>query len=59
MKQIYLHALPVRVWHWINAASFFVLIATGVQIRYRDAIHLMSFKSAVDIGLQSLGWVRG
>ena len=49
MKQIYLHALPVRVWHWINAASFFVLIATGVQIRYRDAIHLMSFKSAVDI----------
>jgi len=49
MKRIYLHALPVRVWHWINAASFFVLIATGVQIRYRDAIHLMSFKSAVDI----------
>ena len=49
MKRIYLHALPVRIWHWINAASFFVLIATGVQIRYRDAIHLMSFKSAVDI----------
>jgi Ni/Fe-hydrogenase b-type cytochrome subunit len=49
MKRIYLHALPVRIWHWINAASFFVLIATGVQIRYRDAIQLMSFKSAVDI----------
>ncbi len=49
MKRIYLHALPVRVWHWINAASFLVLIATGIQIRYRDAVHLMSFKTAVDV----------
>lgn len=49
MKRIYLHALPVRIWHWINAASFFALIATGIQIRYRDAVHLISFKSAVDI----------
>jgi len=49
MKQIYLHALPVRVWHWINAGSFFALIVTGIQIRYRDAIHLTSFKTAVDV----------
>jgi len=49
MNQIYLHALPVRVWHWINAGSFFALIATGIQIRYRDAIHLTSFKTAVDV----------
>jgi thiosulfate reductase cytochrome b subunit len=48
MNRIYLHALPVRVWHWINALSFFALIATGVQIRYRDAVHLTSFKTAVD-----------
>ena len=48
MNRIYLHALPVRIWHWINALSFFALIATGVQIRYRDAVHLTSFKTAVD-----------
>lgn len=48
MNRTYLHALPVRVWHWINALSFFALIATGVQIRYRDAVNLTSFKTAVD-----------
>jgi Ni/Fe-hydrogenase b-type cytochrome subunit len=49
MKRIYLHALPVRIWHWINAICFLVLIGTGAQIRYRDAIDLMSFKNAVDV----------
>ena len=49
MKRIYLHELPVRVWHWINAGSFFMLIATGIQIRYRDVVHLTSFKTAVDV----------
>jgi len=49
MTQTYLHALPVRIWHWINAASFLVLIVTGIQIRYHDIMHLTSFKSAVNI----------
>jgi thiosulfate reductase cytochrome b subunit len=49
MKKIYLHPLPVRVWHWINALSFLVLIVTGLQIRYRDVIQITSFKTAVDI----------
>jgi Ni/Fe-hydrogenase b-type cytochrome subunit len=49
MKKIYLHPLPVRVWHWINAASFLILIITGLQIRYRDIMHLLSFRTAVDI----------
>jgi Ni/Fe-hydrogenase b-type cytochrome subunit len=49
MKKIYLHALPVRVWHWVNATSFFVLIGTGAQIRYRDVLNWMSFESAVDV----------
>jgi thiosulfate reductase cytochrome b subunit len=49
MKKIYLHPLPVRIWHWLNVVSFLVLIATGLQIRYRDAIYLTSFKTAVDI----------
>jgi Ni/Fe-hydrogenase b-type cytochrome subunit len=49
MKKVYLHALPVRVWHWINAVCFFVLIGTGAQIRYRDVLDLLSFKTAVDV----------
>lgn len=49
MKKIFLHPLPVRVWHWINAVSFLVLIFTGLQIRYRDVIKITSFKTAVDI----------
>ncbi|MEK7196199.1 MAG: cytochrome b/b6 domain-containing protein, partial [Nitrospirota bacterium] len=42
MKKIYLHPLPVRVWHWINALSFLLLIVTGLQIRYRDVFKLTS-----------------
>lgn len=49
MKKVYLHPLPVRIWHWINALSFIVLIITGLQIRLVDKINLMSFESAVKI----------
>lgn len=49
MKKIYLHPLPVRVWHWINVASFLILIITGLQIRYSNIMHLLSFRTAVDI----------
>ena len=49
MKRIYLHPLPVRMWHWLNAACFAVLIVTGAQIRYRGLMNLMPFQTAVDI----------
>jgi len=49
MKRIYLHPLPVRIWHWINAFSFLVLIVTGLQIRYRDLMQVTSFKTAVNV----------
>ncbi len=49
MKKIYLHPLPIRIWHWINAISFLVLIVTGLQIRYREFLGLMKFGTAVDI----------
>lgn len=49
MKKIYLHPLPIRIWHWINAISFLVLIVTGLQIRYRELLGLMKFRTAVDI----------
>src|SRR5512136_715607 len=49
MNRIYLHPLPVRLWHWANAFCFFVLIATGAQIRYRGTLDLMPFQTAVDV----------
>lgn len=49
MKKIYLHPIPVRIWHWVNAVSFIILIVTGLQIRYREFLGLMKFKTAVDI----------
>jgi Ni/Fe-hydrogenase b-type cytochrome subunit len=47
MQKLYIHPLPVRLWHWINAIGFVVLIATGVQIRYVGQIDFMSFRTAV------------
>lgn len=34
MTRVYVHPLPVRLWHWTNAVGFIVLIATGLAIRY-------------------------
>ena len=59
MPRIYVHPLPVRIWHWINALGFIALIVTGVQIRYAGLIGLMSFRTAVTlhnwIGLVLIG----
>jgi thiosulfate reductase cytochrome b subunit len=47
MPRIYVHPLPVRIWHWINALGFVTMIVTGVQIRYIGMIDLFSFRTAV------------
>jgi formate dehydrogenase gamma subunit len=47
--KVYLHPLPVRVWHWLNALGFVLLIITGFQIRYVDLFSLMTFESAVKL----------
>ena len=47
MQRTYVHPLPVRIWHWINALGFVLLIITGLQIRYAELIGLMSFESAI------------
>ena len=49
MPKLYVHPLPVRIWHWLNAFGFIALILTGVQIRYVDLVGLMSFKTAVSL----------
>ncbi|OGA16318.1 MAG: cytochrome B [Betaproteobacteria bacterium RIFCSPLOWO2_02_FULL_66_14] len=47
MPRIYVHPLPVRIWHWINALAVLALIVTGIQIRYVGLIDLMSFRTSV------------
>jgi thiosulfate reductase cytochrome b subunit len=44
---IYLHPLPVRIWHWLNALFFILLILTGLQIRYVDLFRVVDFELAV------------
>jgi len=45
----YLHPLPVRIWHWLNALSFVLLILTGLQLRYADLFGIMSFEAAINL----------
>ncbi len=47
MERIYVHPLPVRIWHWINALGFLTMMLTGFQIRYIGLFDLMSFRTAV------------
>ena len=49
MQRIYIHPLPVRVWHWINAIGFVTMILTGTQIRYIDVFTALSFRTAVTV----------
>ncbi|UCH74904.1 MAG: cytochrome b/b6 domain-containing protein [Rhodospirillales bacterium] len=49
MKKLYIHPLPVRIWHWTNASGFVVLILTGLQIRYLGLIEVIPFKLAVNL----------
>jgi thiosulfate reductase cytochrome b subunit len=49
MKKIYIHPLPVRIWHWINAFGFVFMIVTGLQLRYPEFLALTSFKRAVEL----------
>jgi len=48
-EKVYLHPLPVRIWHWLNALGFVLLIITGLQLRYVDLLGLMTFETAVKL----------
>jgi len=40
MKRVYLHTLPLRMWHWISALFVMVLIATGWYLRAHGIANL-------------------
>ena len=48
-KLIYIYPLPVRVWHWINASGFVLLILTGFQIRYAEMFNFMTLPNAIAV----------
>ena len=48
-EETYINPLPVRIWHWINALGFVLLIVTGFQLRYADLFSLMTFEAAVKL----------
>ncbi len=56
MTRIFLHPIPIRIWHWVNALAFIILILTGAQIKLGNAIHFFSFHTAVKIH-SWLGWI--
>ena len=47
IDRTYINPLPVRIWHWINALAFILLILTGFQIRYVGLLNVLSFETAV------------
>jgi Ni/Fe-hydrogenase b-type cytochrome subunit len=47
IDKTYINPLPVRVWHWVNALGFILLILTGLQIRYVGLFNVLSFETAV------------
>jgi thiosulfate reductase cytochrome b subunit len=36
---MYLYPKWIRLWHWINALTFIVLIVTGISMQYTDKDH--------------------
>ncbi len=49
MKKIYLHALPLRIWHWMNALMFIILLVTGLQLRMSGVADLSPHDPALVI----------
>lgn len=48
-REIYIHPAPVRVWHWLNAFFFLVLIGTGLQIRFAEILKVISLEDAIKL----------
>jgi thiosulfate reductase cytochrome b subunit len=49
MQRLYIHPVPVRIWHATNAVGFVTMILTGTQIRYVGLFDVLPFKLAVSV----------
>ncbi len=55
MKRIYLHPLPLRIWHWVNALIVILLLITGIELRI-PGIATLPANSAALLVHRYLGW---
>lgn len=50
MKKIFLYPIWLRLWHWLNATLFLVLIVSGISLQYSNSSSLlMPFQQAMQI----------
>jgi thiosulfate reductase cytochrome b subunit len=47
VKGVYLHPLPLRIWHWANALTVIILIVTGSKLRMAGVALLPPHSSAL------------
>jgi thiosulfate reductase cytochrome b subunit len=47
MKRLWLHPLPLRIWHWFNTALVLLLMVTGIRLRAPDVEIFSSYRAAV------------
>jgi len=47
MNKVYLHTMPIRIWHWLNAVIVILLLVTGLQLRVPGIEILDKFSTAV------------
>lgn len=46
--RVYMTAMPIRIWHWVNALAIVTLCVTGAQIRFPEYVNLFgTYKSAI------------
>ena len=46
MKKVFLHPIPIRIWHWINAGLVLFLLVSGLQLRF-PAVIIFEYNQAV------------
>ena len=62
MSALYLYSTWVRVWHWLNALLFLVLILSGASMHFSGTPWLLGFETARPVHnvsgiLLTLGWI--
>lgn len=50
-EKLYLYPLWIRIWHWLNAILFIVLLVTGISMQYSNPENpfLISFELSVQL----------
>jgi len=49
MKQVYLHTVYERIWHWWQALAISMLILTGMEIHFASTPEILGFEVAVSL----------